>query len=78
MNRLKLIEYNTQHGIYQYTPEGKGEPGEVVFNVLTGEVSVKKRAQNDEFGKYGHNATRRIAEYIEKKNLPIDATQAWY
>jgi len=78
MNKLKLIEYNAKHVVYQYIPEDKGDPGEIVFDLLTGEAMVNKRAQNDEFGKYGHNATRRVAEYVEKKNLPIDAIQAWY
>ncbi|MDR1736169.1 MAG: hypothetical protein LBR85_04780 [Oscillospiraceae bacterium] len=78
MNRLKLIEYDPVQVVYQYVPEGQGEPGEVVFDFLTGAATVKKRAQNDEFGKYGHKATRRISEYVEKKNLPMDAIQAWY
>jgi hypothetical protein len=78
MNKLRLIEYNAERVIYQYTPEDKGDPGEVVFDILAGKATVKKRASNDEFGRYGHNATRRVAEYIENKNLPIDAIQAWY
>lgn len=78
MNKLKLIEFNSEYIIYQYIPEDKGEPGEVAFSVLTGETAVKKRAQNDESGRYGHNAVRRVIEYIEKKNLPMYAVQAWY
>jgi len=78
MNKLKLIEFNTEQVIYQYIPENRGDPGEVIVNMMTGEVSVRKRAQNDEFGRYGHNASRRVSEYIERKSLPMDATQAWY
>jgi len=78
MNRLKLLEYNAKHIIYQYIPEDSGEAGEVVFNINTGEISIAKPAQNDEFGKYGHKAVKRVEEYIEKKNLPMEAVQAWY
>ena len=78
MNKLKLVEYNLDHVVYEYIPEDKGEPGEILFNIITGVATVSKRAQNDEFGRYGHNATRRIAEYVENKNLPMDAIQAWY
>jgi hypothetical protein len=78
VNKLKLIEYNSERVIYQYIPEDKGEPGEVAVDILTGKAVVKKRAMYDETGKYGHNATRRVAEYIANNNLPIDAIQAWY
>ena len=72
------MEYNANHIVYQYIPEDSGEPGEGVFDAVTGEISVKKLAQNDAFGRYGYRATKREAEYIEKKNLPVDAIQAWY
>jgi hypothetical protein len=78
MNKLKLLEYNLDRVTYQYVPEDKGEPGEIACDVLTGKAAVVKRAQNDETGRYGHNATRRVAEYVKKKNLPMDAVQAWY
>lgn len=78
MNKLKLLEYNSERVVYQYIPEDKGEPGEIVFDILAGVAKVEKRAANDEFGKYGHNATRRVSEYIKNKNLPLDAIQAWY
>ena len=78
MNKLLLVEYNANHVIYQYTPEDSGEPGEVVFDVAIGEAVVRKRAQNDAYGKYGHNAAKRVSEYVAKKNLPMDAIQAWY
>jgi hypothetical protein len=78
MNKLKLVEYNFNHVVYQYIPEDKGDPGEVMFDFSTGKAAVTKRASNDAVGKYGHNATRRVSEYVEKRNFPIDATQAWY
>lgn len=78
MNKLRLLEYNDKHIVYQYIPEDAGEPGEVIFDAITGEITIQKIAQNDESGTYGYKATRRIAEYIKKKNLPIDAIQAWY
>ncbi len=78
MNKLKLLEYNGKRVVYHYTPEDDGETGEVAFDFSTGEATVIKRAANDAVGRYGHNATRRVAEYVEKRNFPIDATQAWY
>ncbi len=78
MNKLRLVEFSMDRVVYEYIPEDKGEPGEILFNIITGEATVRKRAQNDEFGRYGHNATRRVAEYMENKNLPLDAIQAWY
>jgi hypothetical protein len=78
MNKLKLLAYEPGMILYQYTPENKGEPGEIVFDVLTGKVEVRKRAQNDESGSYAHKASNRVAEYAAKKNLPLDAIQAWY
>jgi len=78
MNELVLKEFNDDRIVYLYIPEGKGEPGRIVFDMSTGEAAVADRAQNDEFGRYGHNATRRIKEYVVKKNLPMNAIQAWY
>jgi len=78
VNELVLKEFSGDHIIYLYTPEGKGEPGSIIFDIATGEAAVAESAQNDEFGRYGHNAARRIKEYAEKKNLPMNAIQAWY
>jgi hypothetical protein len=78
MNQLKLLEYTLERVVYQYIPENKGEPGEIVFYIPTKKATVQKRAANDEFGRYGYNATRRVAEYVENNNLPISAVQAWY
>ncbi len=79
MNKLRLIKYDTNLIVYQYTPEDDGEPGEIVFDIPSGQVAVEKRAQNDEFGSYGHKAANRVAEYAKKRNLPMDAAvQAWY
>ena len=78
MNELVLKEFNDDRIVYLYIPEGKGESGRIIFDTSTGEAAVAERAQNDEFGRYGHNATRRVKEYVVKKNLPMNAIQAWY
>ena len=77
MNELVLIEFNSERIVYQYTPEGKGAPGRIAICLSTGEAVIEERAQNDEFGRYGHNAMRRVNEYVAKKNLPMNAIQAW-
>ncbi|MCL2019019.1 MAG: hypothetical protein FWG70_04590 [Oscillospiraceae bacterium] len=78
MNKLVLTEFKNDSVVYLYIPEGEGKPGRINASVSTGEAEVAERAENDEFGRYGHNAMKRIREYVQKKNLPIDAIQAWY
>jgi hypothetical protein len=78
MNKLELKEYSTDRIVYLYTPEGKGEAGEVVYYNKTGEAKVSARATEDEFGRYGHNAGRKIREFISDDYLPVHAIQAWH
>ena len=78
MNELILKEFNSERIVYLYLPEGLGKPGEIVFNIGTKQANISERAQNDEFGRYGHNAMRRVTEYFTKNNLPMKAIQAWY
>lgn len=78
MNELKLVLFDAAKVVYQYTPEGEGEPGEIVYSMETDDCTVSKRASNDESGRYGYNATRRVVEYIQKKNLPLAPVQAWH
>ena len=77
MNELKLKEYNADHVIYLYLPEGKGEFGEVIYDVATDEVTVSKRASDDEIGRYGHNAARKVKEIMAERSLPKNFIQAW-
>ena len=77
MNELKLKEYNGERIVYLYIPEGDGKPGEIIYDIKTKEATVTTRAANDIYGKYGHNATRKIKEYIGREILPLTATQAW-
>ena len=77
MNKLILKEYTEERVVYLYLPEGKGEPGEVVYDFKNKESSVITRASQDQYGRYGHNASRKIKEYIGEDYLPIHAFQAW-
>lgn len=70
MNKLKLLEYKPDKVVYQYIPENKGEAGEISGDFVTGNIVVIKRTQNDETGRYAHNATKRIAEYLGKRTCP--------
>jgi len=77
MNELTLEEYNAERVVYQYLPEGAGDPGKVIYDIKTKEASVVIRASKDLYGKYGHNASRKVKEYIGDDYLPIHAYQAW-
>jgi len=78
LNELTLKEFGNKRVIYLYLPEGKGEPGEVEYNIEKQAATVVFRASGDEFGRYGHNAGKKIKEYISRDVLPINAIQAWY
>jgi hypothetical protein len=78
MNELILKEFSSQKVVYQYLPEGKGEPGEIVYVFGRGNAEVVETASDDEFGSYAHKALNRVSEYINKNNLPMRAIQAWY
>jgi hypothetical protein len=76
MNKLVLKEYTDDRVVYLYIPEGRGAPGEIIHNNKTGETVVSERAAEDEFGRYGHNASRKVKEFISEDYLPVHATQA--
>ena len=78
MNELILKEYCNDRVVYQYLPEGKGIPGEIVYYIKAQEASIISRASEDQHGRYGHNATRKIKEYVRREILPLSAIQAWY
>ena len=78
MNELILKEMNSERIVYFYKPDGKGAPGEIIYDLGVGEVSVASRAAGDENGRYAHKAGRRVCTYIEEKNLPMRDIQAWY
>jgi hypothetical protein len=77
VNELILKEYNNIHIVYLYLPEGKGNPGEIAYDIIAQEATVVVRASEDQNGRYGHNATRKIKEYVKRKILPMTAIQAW-
>ena len=77
MNELRLKEYNLERVVYQYLPEGKGDPGEVAYDMRAKESVVVSRASGDRYGRYGHNAARKVKEYVGADYLPIHAYQAW-
>ena len=78
MNELILKEMNSNRVVYQYKPDGKGTPGEIIYHLGTGEIDVSSRASGDECGRYAHKAGKRVSVYIEEKNLPMRDIQAWY
>jgi hypothetical protein len=77
MNILILKEYSDDRIVYKYQPEGKGECGEVIYLFEDGTAKVARLAEN-ESAWYSGMATRKVEEFVKKKNLPLDFTQAWY
>jgi len=84
MNKLKLKTANQESVVYLYIPEGKGEPGEILVNLPTGEATVTSPATEDysvagTYYYYGHKAAKAIVRcVVETKNLPLEFTNAWY
>ena len=79
MNILKLKEYSAGQLIYEYQPEGKGAFGEVFFDVSKHEGRLLKKAEEDSPQTlYGRKALLKIEELIQKNNIPLHCTQAWY
>jgi hypothetical protein len=78
MNKLKLKEANQERVIYLYQPEGRGAFGEICATNNDDEVKILIRADEDETGYYGRMACTKVKEFLEKKNLSMEYTQAWY
>jgi hypothetical protein len=77
MNVLKLKEFNDDAVVYLYQPEGKGRAGEVIYLFAEGQAKIRKPAGEDSVS-YAGMAVHKIEEFVKKKNLPIEYTQAWY
>ena len=78
MNLLKLERVYQGSVWYLYQPEGKGEFGEVVFHFASAAPTVAKAAPQDASSRYGIKTAAKVAEFVEKKNLPMEYVQAWY
>ncbi|MDR2903454.1 MAG: hypothetical protein LBU77_02970 [Clostridiales bacterium] len=77
MNKLKLKEFNEQHIVYLYQPEGRGEFGEVVYEFAERTARITKRASENSTW-HDNKAMVKVEECVNKKNLPMELTQAWY
>jgi hypothetical protein len=79
VNILKLKEYGGGRIIYEYQPEGKGEFGEVFFDISAMEGKLIKKAAEDSIAStYGEKALLKVEELVQKNNIPLKCTQAWY
>ena len=78
MNLFKLKEFsNAERVIYLYQPEGRGEWGEVIYSFAEDSVTITKRAEEQSVT-HDRMALNKVKEQVEKNNLPIEFTQAWY
>jgi hypothetical protein len=79
MNKLILKEYSNGKVVYEYQPEGKGDFGEVFFDVSSSEGKLLKRAAEDtNMNVYGQKALLKVEELVHKNNIPLQCTQAWF
>jgi hypothetical protein len=79
MNLLTLKEYSGGHLVYEYQPEGQGEAGEVFFDVPAKQGRLLKKAEGDSVtSSYGYKALLKVEELVQKNNIPLKCTQAWY
>jgi hypothetical protein len=78
VNRFQLKEFNNEERIvYLYQPEGKGEWGEVIYTYADNSTIITKRAEENSI-MHDKMALAKVKERVEKNNLPIKFTQAWY
>jgi hypothetical protein len=78
LNKLKLKIATQEYVIYSYTPEGEGIPGEIRMNIGDDEATVIFRAGEDNStGRYAFKATKAVKGCVERKNFPLEFTQAW-
>jgi len=79
LNKLRLKLATPERVVYFYIPENKGNPGEVGINIGEEEAFVILRAENDtNTERYGFSAAKALKQCVERKNLPLEFTQAWY
>ena len=78
MNKLKLKIATQEYVIYFYIPEGEGMPGEIRMNIGDDEASIISRAGTDNsVGRYAFKAQKAVKECVERRNFPLEFTQAW-
>lgn len=78
MNLFKLKEFiNDDRIIYLYQPEGRGDWGEVAYTFADDNIQITKRAGENSVV-HDRMALSKVKERVEKNNLPITFTQAWY
>ena len=78
MNELILKEMNLDYIVYLYKPEGKGTPGEIMYDLKKGEAITLSKSPEDEFGSYAYKAGKKVKECVKENNLPMKFIQAWY
>ena len=80
MNVLILKNVTDELVVYEFLPEGKGDPGIISYDVKTDEATIVARASNDScLDRYAHFAIRRIRDYVASGDvLPERGIQAWY
>jgi hypothetical protein len=65
--------------VYEYQPEGKGESGEVFYDIANMQGKLLKKAADDSpANSYGQKALLKVEELVRRNNIPIQCTQAWW
>ena len=79
MNILTLKFFDDDTIVYEYQPEGKGKKGIISYDKKSGSFKIQKAAEEDsQSDYYAKMAQSKIANIVDKKNLPMECVQAWY
>jgi hypothetical protein len=79
LNKLLLKEATQEHVTYFYQPEGRGKFGVISMMFGIGEPEVESLAEEDsQTGHYAFKAKLAVENIVQKKNFPLEYTQAWY
>ncbi|MDR0883142.1 MAG: hypothetical protein LBN05_00815 [Oscillospiraceae bacterium] len=77
MNIFKLKEYDQNHLLYLYQPEGRGKWGEILYDFVNGVAQIVTRA-DESSSWHDRHALSKVEECAKAKSLPLSFTQAWY
>ena len=77
MNKLELKEATKEYVVYFYRPEGRGTCGEIRMNIGDDEAAIVSHSDADNSGQYAFKAAIAVKECVNRRNLPMEFTQAW-
>lgn len=77
MLTFRLLSDDGETVRYAYTPEGRGERGEIMVDKVTGRLTSRSLAPGDEFGIYAVHMVARAREFSLSGAWPESGIVAW-